>query len=199
MFMRYRDSLRTHKRGPRTNVELKDFKVHKNLLAAQSDDEGSTIDARAYSIPPMWVQLVDDLNRDISQIKIKITELASLSGKALLPGFADDDDQEELIASTVSEVSSLFKECERRLKEMNRSKAEGTADEVSDDDRGAPAHERARRRRLARRSAAHAPLSCACAPRRRLGPACDERASRRAARAAACARARRAAPPRPLV
>ena len=71
MFMRYRDSLRTHKRGPRTTVELKDFKVHKNLLAAQSDDEGSTVDARTYSIPPVWVQLVDDLNRDISQIKIK--------------------------------------------------------------------------------------------------------------------------------
>ena len=71
IFMRYRDTLRTHKRGPRTNTELKEFKVHKNLLAAQSDDEGSTVDARVYSVPPVWVTMVDDMNRDISQIKIK--------------------------------------------------------------------------------------------------------------------------------
>ena len=51
LFMRYRNSLRTHKRGPRTSTQLKDFKVHKNLLAAQSDDEGSTVDARVYSVP----------------------------------------------------------------------------------------------------------------------------------------------------
>ena len=71
IFLRYRDTLRTHKRGPRSDRELKEFKVHKNLLAAQSDDEGSTIDARAYSVPPVWVTMVDDMNRDISQIKIK--------------------------------------------------------------------------------------------------------------------------------
>ena len=71
IFLRYRDTLRTHKRGPRTSTELKEFKVHKNLLAAQSDDEGSTVDARVYSVPPVWVTMVDDMNRDISQIKIK--------------------------------------------------------------------------------------------------------------------------------
>ena len=71
IFLRYRDTLRTHKRGPRTDRELKEFKVHKNLLSAQSDDEGSTVDARVYSVPPVWVTMVDDMNRDISQIKIK--------------------------------------------------------------------------------------------------------------------------------
>ena len=72
IFMRYRDTLRTHKRGPRTNTELRDFKVQKNLLAAQSDDECSTAeDMRVYSVPPVWVTMVDDMNRDISQIKIK--------------------------------------------------------------------------------------------------------------------------------
>ena len=72
IFMRYRDTLRTHKRGTvKINTEMKEFKVHKNLLAAQSDDEGSTVDARVYSVPPVWVTMVDDMNRDISQIKIK--------------------------------------------------------------------------------------------------------------------------------
>jgi len=129
IFLRYRDTLRTHKRGPKTDRELREFKVHKNLLAAQSDDEGSTVDARVYSVPPAWVHMVDDMNRDISQIKIKISELQTTSGKALLPGFADDDDSEEVIAATVQEISGLFKECERRLKEMSRAKSEGGGDE----------------------------------------------------------------------
>ena len=59
-----------------------------------------------------------------------VSELQTLSGKALLPGFADDDDQEEVIAVTVQEVSGLFKDCERRLKEMGRTKSEGSGDEV---------------------------------------------------------------------
>jgi hypothetical protein len=183
IFLEFRGTYRTHKRGPRTNTELREFKVHKNLLAAQSDDEGSTVDARVYSVPPIWVTMVDDMNRDISQIKIKsahlpppppppallpgerkfllctrvclpcgadwvclvvppcgvpgraphvlaVSEMQTQTGKALLPGFADDDDQEELIAQTVTEVSGLFKDCERRLKEMGRTKAEGSGDEV---------------------------------------------------------------------
>jgi len=158
LFTSYRNTLRTHKRGPRTNMELKEFKVHKNLLAAQSDDEGSTVDARVYSVPPVWVTMVDDMNRDISQIKIKsararavlacraarasptrralalraraVSELSTMSGKALLPGFADDDDQEDQIKCTEADITALFRECERRLKEMGRTEADGSADEV---------------------------------------------------------------------
>uniref|UniRef100_A0A7S2DJZ6 t-SNARE coiled-coil homology domain-containing protein n=1 Tax=Haptolina brevifila TaxID=156173 RepID=A0A7S2DJZ6_9EUKA len=131
MFRQKRDTLRTHKRGPRTATELRDFKVDKNLLAPHSDDEGSLMDARAFSVPPVWVTLVDDMNRDISVIKIRISELNERAGKALLPGFGDDDDdQEELIAQTGEEVSQLFKDCEKRLKDLGRSKVEGSADEV---------------------------------------------------------------------
>lgn len=69
--MKMRDSLRTHKKGPRSTLELKDFKVSKNLLSAPSDDEGSTIDARVYTVPPKWVTLVGDINNDLSSIRIK--------------------------------------------------------------------------------------------------------------------------------
>lgn len=83
LFLKYRDTLKTHKRGPRTNTELREFKVHKNLLAAQSDDEGSTVDARVYSVPPVWVTMVDDMNRDISFIKIKGAHAPPLRPPAL--------------------------------------------------------------------------------------------------------------------
>ena len=54
-----------------------------------------------------------------------------MSGKALLPGFADDEeDQEDEIKSHEADITALFRECERRLKEMGRTKSEGTQDEV---------------------------------------------------------------------
>ncbi|KAL1502915.1 hypothetical protein AB1Y20_010987 [Prymnesium parvum] len=125
LYMKMRDSLRTHKRGPRSSLELKDFKVHKNLLAAPSDDEGSTIDARVYTVPPKWVTLVSDLNSDISSIRIKLSELQTMSGKALLPGFGDDEeDTETQITQTVAEVSSLFKEAQMKLKTMGTQRGD---------------------------------------------------------------------------
>ena len=50
---------------------MKDFKPHKTLLAQQSDDEASLVDARVYSVPPVWVTLVDDLNRDLAAIETR--------------------------------------------------------------------------------------------------------------------------------
>ena len=54
-----------------------------------------------------------------------------MSGKKLLPGFADDDeDDEDQIKSTEADITTLFRECEKRLREMGRTKTEGTTDEV---------------------------------------------------------------------
>jgi len=128
VYLRFRASLRTHKRGPRTNSELSGFKEGKSLFAPQSEDEGSSVDVRRYEVPPMWVTLVDDMNRDIAMIKIKNADLAASHGKALLPGFGDEEDQDEQIASTVAEVSSLFKECEQRLRQMDSAAVAGDDD-----------------------------------------------------------------------
>ena len=71
-FERHRKAMRSHRPGPRTNMELRGFKEPKPLLAAQSDDEGS-IDSRALvmDIAPGWTSLVEEMNSDISLIKIK--------------------------------------------------------------------------------------------------------------------------------
>ena len=87
-----------------------------------------------------------------------VGELQTLSGKHLLPGFGEEEDQardaararsarrardpsfsgsqEEQIAQTVQELSTLFKESERRLREVAAAKSDGTGDEV----RGHPRH-----------------------------------------------------------
>ena len=58
-----------------------------------------------------------------------VSELSTLSGKALLPGFADDDDQEDQIKELEADVTTLFRDCERRLKQMGSTKADGSSDE----------------------------------------------------------------------
>ena len=141
LFCKYRDSLKTHRKTPLRGASgmLVEGRQTKNLLSALSDDESSAIDARAYSVPPAWVTLVDDLNRDISSIKIKVADLNELSGKHLLPGFGEEDEREEQIAQTVQEITVLFKECEQRLKRMTSQKDEGRGDEVRRTARPRPA------------------------------------------------------------
>ena len=60
-----------------------------------------------------------------------VAELQTLSGKHLLPGFGEDENEhEERIAEAVQEISTLFKECERRLKHITDAKNDGPDDEV---------------------------------------------------------------------
>jgi len=131
LYCKYRESLKTHRKISRTRtLEMKEFKPHKTLLAQQSDDEGSVVDARVYSVPPVWVTLVDDLNRDLASIQTKVSELQTISGKHLLPSFGEEEDQEEQITHIVQELTVLFKDSERRLKEVAGAKSEGSGDEL---------------------------------------------------------------------
>lgn len=132
LFLKHRDAMKNNRRATRgLALETKEFKIQKNLLGAPSDDECSGCDARVYSVPPVWVTAVDDINADVVRIEQKIGELQSLSSQHLLPGFGDDEQEdEERIAETVAEISKLFKECEQRLKEVKAAKQSGTGDEV---------------------------------------------------------------------
>ena len=68
-----------------------------------------------------------------------VQELGEVSGKHLLPGFGEEeDDHEETIASTVQEITGLFKECERRLKEIHNAANDGSGDEVCCRGEGTP-------------------------------------------------------------
>ena len=128
LYTRHRDALRTHRKKV---VRPPDDKVNRNLLdmrAALSDDEGMG-DARVYSIPPVWVVTVQDLKRDVMSIESKIKELSEVSGKHLLPGFGDEEeDNEDTITRTVEEITALFRDCERRLKEIHNTPDEGSGE-----------------------------------------------------------------------
>ncbi len=134
LFLKYRDSLRTHRTAGRAlALQTKhEFKASKNLLGAHSDDDSSSVDTRVYTVPPQWVTLVDDLNRDVSDIEEKIAQLNEKSGKHLLPTFGDDTEQEyeEQIAATVAEISALFTDCTAKLARVKEAKSAGGGDDA---------------------------------------------------------------------
>jgi len=129
LFRKYRDAAKTHRKP--SLPKPADEKINRNLLdmrAALSDDEGG-MDARVYSVPPVWVVTVQDLKRDVLSIESKIKELDQVSSKHLLPGFGEEEDHEDTIARTVQEITQLFKDCERRLKEIHAAQNDGSGDE----------------------------------------------------------------------
>mmetsp|Transcript_16329 Transcript_16329/g.48328 ORF Transcript_16329/g.48328 Transcript_16329/m.48328 type:complete len:350 (-) Transcript_16329:180-1229(-) len=134
IFVKYRDSLRSHKTASRslTLSQTRDFRAQKNLLSSHSDEIDSVEDARSYCVPPQWVVLVEELNRDVASIETKIADLQTTSSKHLLPTFGDDDDaeNEERIAAAVQELSHLFSECQRKLKQVTSSRSTGKGDEL---------------------------------------------------------------------
>ena len=164
LFRKYRDAAKTHRKP--SLPKPADEKINRNLLdmrAALSDDEGG-MDARVYSVPPVWVVTVQDLKRDVLSIESKskrhrsrtlancarrptepcgthaprpcshprapVKELDQVSSKHLLPGFGEEEDHEDTIARTVQEITQLFKDCERRLKEIHAAQNDGSGDEV---------------------------------------------------------------------
>jgi len=130
LYIRHREALRSHRKKV---ARPPDDKINRNLLdmrAALSDDEGMG-DPRVYSIPPVWVVTVQDLKRDVMSIESKIKELSEVSGKHLLPGFGDEEENnEDTITRTVQEITVLFRDCERRLKEIHNTPDEGSGDEA---------------------------------------------------------------------
>ena len=71
------------------------------------------------------------MSRAVPLVWMAVKELSEVSGKHLLPGFGDEEeDNEDTITRTVQEITVLFRDCERRLKEIHNTPGEGSGDEV---------------------------------------------------------------------
>lgn len=73
-FIRCRERARGNRRTNKS-IELKELKVDRSLLkqhTGHSDDETSSIEnACSITVPPLWMTVVEDLNRDITSIRTK--------------------------------------------------------------------------------------------------------------------------------
>lgn len=74
-FIAQRERLRGNRRSHKA-IELKDMKVDRSLLKqpGMSDDDASSCEnACSITVPPLWVAVVDELNRDMGSIRTKRT------------------------------------------------------------------------------------------------------------------------------
>ncbi|KFO84376.1 Syntaxin-16, partial [Buceros rhinoceros silvestris] len=67
-------------------------------------------------LPPKWVDGADEIQYDITRIKQKMKELASLHDKHLnRPTLDDSSEEEQAIEITTQEITQLFHRCQRAV------------------------------------------------------------------------------------
>ncbi|XP_033754526.1 syntaxin-16-like [Pecten maximus] len=97
----------------------------------QVDPELGIASTKASRLPPEWVDNVEEVQYEISRIKQKMKELATLHDKHLNRPTLDDSIQEEhAIEIQTQEITQMFSRCQRIVHQINsRSSHSGTKHE----------------------------------------------------------------------
>ncbi|CAG8529593.1 13909_t:CDS:2 [Ambispora leptoticha] len=69
-------------------------------------------------LPPKWVDIADEVDEEIEQIKTSITTLEGLHKKHILPGFEDRSEEEEKIEKLTREITKLFHQCHDKIRRI---------------------------------------------------------------------------------
>jgi len=96
------------------------------------EEEGSELLQARNSLPPAWVTLVEEVEDDVRQIKIKMKELTELHGKRLeVTSFDEHDEQvqEREINKRTNDITNLFRHAEKGLKKFG---TQGDEAKISD-------------------------------------------------------------------
>ncbi|XP_029467503.1 syntaxin-16 isoform X2 [Rhinatrema bivittatum] len=103
-------------RGSRSNAALADDRMA--LVSGISLDPEAAIGVTK-RLPPKWVDGVEEIQYDITRIKQKMKELASLHDKHLnRPTLDDSSEEEHAIEITTQETTQLFHRCQRAVQAL---------------------------------------------------------------------------------
>ncbi|CAG8631167.1 8787_t:CDS:2, partial [Paraglomus occultum] len=78
-------------------------------------------------LPPRWVDIVEEVDEEIEAIKERIAKLQTLHKKHTLPGFDDRTGEEEEIEHLTGEITKLFHECQRKIRQIADESRSSTA------------------------------------------------------------------------
>lgn len=90
-----------------------------------SSSEVEASGAVALTMPPSWVAVSDDVTTAMGRIKERLTQLAALHARALLPNFDEFSGEDAKVEVLTQEVTRLFKRCEKNLQALS---AAGSSD-----------------------------------------------------------------------
>ncbi|KAG0261885.1 hypothetical protein BG011_000582 [Mortierella polycephala] len=69
-------------------------------------------------LPPKWVDIVEEVDEELSRIKTNIQKLDAMHKKHLLPGFDDRIQEEREIERLTDEITQQFHASQRRIKQI---------------------------------------------------------------------------------
>ncbi|RIA93624.1 t-SNARE [Glomus cerebriforme] len=115
LFLQYRNSFRIHSRPSATTSSVYDsYNTSEQAGLIESSDHVIELSV----LPPKWVDIVDEVDDDIDQIKNLLPTLESLHKKHILPGFDDRTEEEEEIERLTDEITHLFQQCQWKIKRI---------------------------------------------------------------------------------
>ncbi|XP_070574996.1 syntaxin-16-like isoform X2 [Ptychodera flava] len=95
-----------------------------------SDPEAGIGVTKGSGLPPDWVDLLEEVQYDITRIKQKMKELSSLHDKHLnRPTLDDNVDEEHAIEITTQEITQMFHRCQRNIQYIGSKSRMGSDQE----------------------------------------------------------------------
>ncbi len=130
---RFLESRNASKANRALNVDATDSSdVH--LINLENGDNSSSSSASSgnwteqakRSLPPIWVDRIEQIEEDTLKIQSKMKELSTLHSKRLMVDFATDEaTQEREIDKTTQAITSIFRHAESLLKQFSKQGDEG--------------------------------------------------------------------------
>ncbi|ELU14167.1 hypothetical protein CAPTEDRAFT_41063, partial [Capitella teleta] len=100
-------------------------------LVERDDIELGIASSRNSSLPPEWVDGVEEIQFEISRIKPKIKELQAVHDKHLnRPTLDDNIEEEHIIEIQTQEITQMFMRCQRLLQQINVRSRGGSSQEI---------------------------------------------------------------------
>ncbi|KAG2183947.1 hypothetical protein INT44_008958 [Umbelopsis vinacea] len=122
LFLQYRNTIArsSHRGGPITSSYQSDAETEGLIDSSDTVIEMSTL-------PPKWVDIVDEVEEDIKEIKEKINRLDGMHRKHLLPGFDDRSSDKAAIEELTEGITMQFHSAKNKIKRIGAEGKRGTS------------------------------------------------------------------------
>ncbi|KAJ1675180.1 Integral membrane protein SED5, partial [Spiromyces aspiralis] len=139
LFIQYRNSFgHSHRRKRRVGLESNGLGSivgaaadsgesieHAGLIENAGEAGGGETVIEMSVLPPQWVDIVEEINDEMEEIKQNIKELDTMHKRHLLPGFDDRSHEEDEINRMTHAITAKFQQCQRRIKDIESVYAHG--------------------------------------------------------------------------
>ncbi|KAL4234968.1 Syntaxin-16 [Mactra antiquata] len=101
------------------------------MSSVNLDLESGSVNTRSNRLPPEWVDGVEEIQYEMTRIKLKMKELSGLHDKHLTrPAFDDSVDEEHAIEIQTQEITQMFSHCQRLIQQITVRSRRGTEQEL---------------------------------------------------------------------